>query len=189
MFGTAFRVRWTSVQPPMADTYPYHRELKNIWDIVSVCFYSSFCLFLFFETVSLCSPGCPGIYSVYQAGLQLRDQPMSDSQALRLKAHATSTFVSSLIWNILTFSHYVIMGKFSYFLSKSFFRPKNLSSQVVCVHMNMDVSVWERWRWKEGGREEGMERERDRERHRETERQRDRDRDRETEQHTERNIP
>ena len=37
-----------------------------------------FCLVLFFrDRVSLCSPGCPGIHSVDQAGLELRPLPVS----------------------------------------------------------------------------------------------------------------
>jgi hypothetical protein len=48
-------------------------------------------LFLFFETVSLCSSGCPGTHFVDQASLELRNQPASASQVLGLKACATST--------------------------------------------------------------------------------------------------
>jgi hypothetical protein len=40
--------------------------------------------------VSLCSPGCPGTYSVEQAGLKLRDPPASASQVVGLKACATT---------------------------------------------------------------------------------------------------
>ncbi|GAB1299121.1 N-alpha-acetyltransferase 16, NatA auxiliary subunit [Apodemus speciosus] len=39
----------------------------------------------FFETVSLCSPGCPGTHSVDQAGLELRNLPASASQVLGLQ--------------------------------------------------------------------------------------------------------
>jgi hypothetical protein len=42
------------------------------------------------DRVSLCSPGCPGIYSVDQAGLKLRNLPASASQGLGLKACATT---------------------------------------------------------------------------------------------------
>jgi hypothetical protein len=55
-----------------------------------------FCLLLFFffnffrDRVSLCSPGCPGTYSVDQAGLELRNSPASASQVLGLKACATT---------------------------------------------------------------------------------------------------
>jgi hypothetical protein len=46
--------------------------------------------FLVFEDrVSLGSPGCPGIYSVDQAGLELRDPCASASQVLGLKMCAT----------------------------------------------------------------------------------------------------
>jgi hypothetical protein len=47
-------------------------------------------LFKFFKTGFLCSPGCPGIHSVDQAGLELRDLPASASQVLGLKAWATT---------------------------------------------------------------------------------------------------
>jgi hypothetical protein len=41
--------------------------------------------------VSLYSPGCPGTYSVDQAGLEIRDLPASASLVLGLKACATTT--------------------------------------------------------------------------------------------------
>jgi hypothetical protein len=40
--------------------------------------------------VSVCSLGCPGTHSVAQAGLKLRNSPVSASQVLGLKAYATS---------------------------------------------------------------------------------------------------
>jgi hypothetical protein len=50
-----------------------------------------FCFFLVFgDRVSLYSSGCPGIYSVDQAGLELRNSPASASQVLGLKAWATT---------------------------------------------------------------------------------------------------
>jgi hypothetical protein len=46
-----------------------------------------FFFFLVFRgSVSLCSPGCPGIHFVDQAGLELRYPPASASQVLGLKA-------------------------------------------------------------------------------------------------------
>jgi hypothetical protein len=49
-------------------------------------------VFLFFrDKVSLCSPSCPGTHSVDQAGLELRNSPVSASQVLGLKACATTT--------------------------------------------------------------------------------------------------
>jgi hypothetical protein len=51
---------------------------------------STFFFFLVFRNrVSLYSPGCPGTYSVDQAGLKLRNPPASASQVLGLKACAT----------------------------------------------------------------------------------------------------
>ena len=50
----------------------------------------SVCLFLFFQDrVPLNHPGCPGTHSVEQAGLELRNLPVSASQVLGLKACAT----------------------------------------------------------------------------------------------------
>jgi hypothetical protein len=42
---------------------------------------------VFRDRVSLCSPGCPGIYSVDQAGLKLRNLPASAFQVLGLKVY------------------------------------------------------------------------------------------------------
>jgi hypothetical protein len=53
--------------------------------------FASWFLFLFLQDrVSLYSPGCPGIHSVDQAGLELRNLPASDSQVLGLKVCATT---------------------------------------------------------------------------------------------------
>jgi hypothetical protein len=43
--------------------------------------------------ISLCSPGCPGTHSVAQAGLKLRNLPVSASQVLGLKACATTAWL------------------------------------------------------------------------------------------------
>jgi hypothetical protein len=43
-------------------------------------------LFVFWDRVSLYSPGCPGTHFVDQAGLELRNPPASASQVLGLKA-------------------------------------------------------------------------------------------------------
>jgi hypothetical protein len=54
--------------------------------------YSFFFFFFGFrDSVSLCSPGCPGTHSVDQASLKLRNLPVSASasQVLGLKAFAT----------------------------------------------------------------------------------------------------
>jgi hypothetical protein len=42
----------------------------------------------YFETVSLCTPGFPGIFSVDQGGLEFRDLSASASQELGLKVGA-----------------------------------------------------------------------------------------------------
>lgn len=43
----------------------------------------------FGDKVSLHSPDCPGTHTVNQAGLKVRDLPVSDSQVLRLKVCTT----------------------------------------------------------------------------------------------------
>jgi hypothetical protein len=43
--------------------------------------------------VSLYSPGCPGTHSIDQAGLELRNLPVSVSQVLGLKAYATTAWL------------------------------------------------------------------------------------------------
>jgi hypothetical protein len=44
---------------------------------------SRFFFFLIFrDKVSLCSPGCPGTHFVDQAGLELRNSPVSASRVL-----------------------------------------------------------------------------------------------------------
>jgi hypothetical protein len=54
-------------------------------------FLKFFLLFVFLrDRVSLCSPGCPGTHFVDQAGLELRNPPVSASQVLGLKACTTT---------------------------------------------------------------------------------------------------
>jgi hypothetical protein len=50
---------------------------------------------IFQDRVSLCSPGYPGTHYVDQAGLKLRDSPVSASQALGLKVCATTAGLDS----------------------------------------------------------------------------------------------
>jgi hypothetical protein len=49
-----------------------------------------FFFLVFQDRVSLYSPGCPGIHSVDQAGLELRNLPASTSQVLGLKVCTTT---------------------------------------------------------------------------------------------------
>ena len=69
---------------PRADSFVF----VGVWSFFCFCF--CFLFFLFQDRVSLCSPGCPGIHSVVQAGLELRNPPASASQVLGLKACATT---------------------------------------------------------------------------------------------------
>ena len=57
---------------------------------VFVCVCLFVCLFVFWDRVSLCSPGCPGTHFVDQAGFKLRNLPASASQVLGLKACTTT---------------------------------------------------------------------------------------------------
>jgi hypothetical protein len=64
----------------------------RVFPVFLFCF--CFGLVWFFrDRVSLCSPGCPGTHSVDQAGLQLRNPPVSASQVLGLKACATTVWL------------------------------------------------------------------------------------------------
>ena len=62
------------------------------WPLIFVFVCLFVCLFFlgFRDRVSLCSPSCPGIHSVDQAGLKLKNLLVSDSQLLGLKACATT---------------------------------------------------------------------------------------------------
>jgi hypothetical protein len=65
-------------------------EMENVYMFkilkeILFCFVLCFC-FCFTDRVSLCSLGCPGTYSVGQAGLELRNPPASASWVLELKA-------------------------------------------------------------------------------------------------------
>jgi hypothetical protein len=50
------------------------------------------------DRISLYSPGCPGIYSVDQAGLKLRNTLTSASHVLGLKVCATTARLTSLFF-------------------------------------------------------------------------------------------
>jgi hypothetical protein len=79
------------------------RELTHgwVWSFfffcIVFCFVLFCCCFCFRDRVSLCSPGCPGTHSVDQAGLELRNPPVSASQVLGLKACATTAWRVGLI--------------------------------------------------------------------------------------------
>jgi len=47
------------------------------------------------------NPGCPGIHSVDQAGLELRNLPASASQVLGLKVCATTTWQASRCYMVI----------------------------------------------------------------------------------------
>jgi hypothetical protein len=55
---------------------------------------------VFRHSVSLCSPSCPGTYSVnHQAGLKLRNPPASASQVLGLKGCSTTARQAFAFYN------------------------------------------------------------------------------------------
>jgi hypothetical protein len=57
---------------------------------------------VFQDKISLYRPGCPGTHSVDQAGLELRNLPVSASQVLGLKACATTTRLQSeVLYNLV----------------------------------------------------------------------------------------
>jgi hypothetical protein len=62
---------------------------KNTFGAIGF-YFILFYFLVFWDRVSLCSPGCPGTHSVDQAGLELRNSPASASQVLGLKACATT---------------------------------------------------------------------------------------------------
>jgi hypothetical protein len=67
-----------------------NREVTSFWGFILFIWLVS----LFFQDrVSLCSPGCPKIHSVDQAGLELRDPPASASPVLGLKACTTTAWL------------------------------------------------------------------------------------------------
>jgi hypothetical protein len=72
------------------------RGLTPIWGMSFLSFFLFFFL-VFWDRVSLCSPGCPGTHSVDQAGLELRNPPVSASRVLGLKACATTPGLMSFL--------------------------------------------------------------------------------------------
>jgi hypothetical protein len=100
--------------------YPVDARIKHLTrDILSLLIYirvypesnGSFVLFCFFvcfvfrDRVSLCSPGCPGTHSVDQAGLELRDPPVSASQVLGLQACTTTAWLK-----VMDLKYYLFSG-------------------------------------------------------------------------------
>jgi hypothetical protein len=94
----------------------WFQKQQNTWrGIIFIdnlfCFCFLFC-FVFWDRVSLCSPGSPGTHFVDQAGLELRNPPASASLVLGLKACATTVRV--IIWFIYNiYGRYLILLMFS----------------------------------------------------------------------------
>jgi hypothetical protein len=77
----------------------------NFWINIYVLFLFLFFAFLFYfvlfcfvfrDRVSLCSSGYPGTHSVFHAGLELRNPPISASRVLGLKECATMPSPTSM---------------------------------------------------------------------------------------------
>jgi hypothetical protein len=69
--------------------YNYVETNFEFYNLASLLFtFDSFCFCLkrfFFKTGIMCSPGCPGISSIYQASLEFRDPLAFAFQMLGLK--------------------------------------------------------------------------------------------------------
>jgi hypothetical protein len=59
--------------------------------------------FFFWDSVSLCSTGCPGTHSVDQTVLELRNVPASASQVLGLKSCSTTAWPRMKLKRIKSF--------------------------------------------------------------------------------------
>jgi hypothetical protein len=88
----------------------FYKETAHLWVLplffgglflFFVCLFGWFGL-VFWDRVSLCSPGCPGTHFVDQAGLKLRNPPASASQVLGLKACATTTWLYHWFYSLTT---------------------------------------------------------------------------------------
>jgi hypothetical protein len=89
-----------------------------------------FFVVVFWDRVSLCSPGCPGAHSVDQAGFKLRDPPASATWVLGLKACAFTP----------GFHYSILKNKTSLFiLCLPSFSPDPL--------MPISYKVYVMWRW------------------------------------------
>jgi hypothetical protein len=107
------------------------------WSSQNVQFFFFFFLLVFWDRVSLCSPGCPGTHSVDQAGFKLRNLPASASQVLGSKACATKPGNVQF----LSFNVYEVLSK------ESDYQPGDKET-------NLDYwsgSVQSTWRWGEVG--------------------------------------
>jgi hypothetical protein len=71
-----------------------------------------FCLFVFWDRVSLYSPGCPGTHFVDQAGLELRNPPASASRVLGSKACATMPGLNICLINTVLIDYLLLYNWF-----------------------------------------------------------------------------
>ena len=84
--------------------------------LIFLCVCGGGCFGIFWDSVSLYSPGCPGTHSEDQAGLELRNLPASASQVLGLQACAT---MPSLY--LPSFARYVSRAVFQCFNTRESF--------------------------------------------------------------------
>jgi hypothetical protein len=78
--------------------------LFAFWVFVVCLFLFGWLVLVFRDRISLCSLGCPGTHFVDQAGLELRNLPVSASQVLGLKACTTT------VWLQCCFSIHVLLS-------------------------------------------------------------------------------
>ena len=111
----------------LTDACCWHNLGEEPWEI---CYYLIF-FFLFWDRVSLCSPGYPGTYSVDQAGLKLRNPPLSASRVLGLKACTTPALLTNLFFNLIIVTNFLSSNILS--TSPLFWAPLILPEESVLI--------------------------------------------------------
>ena len=92
-----------------------------------------FCFRFCQDWVSLCSPGCPGIHSIDQAGLEFFNLPPSASQVLGLQACTTTAWLKIVIF-IRNCFHFTFP-----FMSNSFDTSANESLKLFKKIFNFNI--------------------------------------------------
>jgi hypothetical protein len=99
----------------ISDLFLYN-SMELLFCFIYLFIYFLFLVLVFRDRVSLCSPYCPGTHSVDQAGLKLRNPPVSASQVLGLKVCATTALLFcffTLVSNMVTKTHILLELKSS----------------------------------------------------------------------------
>jgi hypothetical protein len=79
---------FSAIQDSSVGNSLFSSVCQGIFCLFVFCFCFFVC-FVFWDRVSMYSPGCSGTHFVVHAGLELRNLPASASQVLGLKAYAT----------------------------------------------------------------------------------------------------